>query len=117
MFGLPPFLGLGPKKPREMEQSWGHLTCGGTISNCEAFWAARNCRFLALSIRKYIENLPNKNSEIHEIEVTLCTGEKKKLLDLNGWEILNISNEETMKLYDLGFSTLYGEDITNPENK
>ena len=33
---------------------------------------------------------------------------KKRLLDLNAWELFNISNDETMKLYDLAFETIYG---------
>jgi hypothetical protein len=42
-------------------------------------WAARNCRFLSLSIRKYIESIENKNN-IKDISVILSNGESKKLL-------------------------------------
>lgn len=67
------------KSTGKNENSWGHLTCGGTIANCEAMWASRNCRFLSLSIRKYIESIENKNN-IKDITVNLITGESKKLL-------------------------------------
>jgi hypothetical protein len=61
---------------------------------------------LSLSIRKYIEKLPA--GKIQEIEAVLANGSKKRLLDLNAWELFNISNDETMKLYDLAFETIYG---------
>ena len=57
MFRYPSFLSEGkdPEKPH----SWGHLTCGGTIANSEAMWAARNCRFLPLTLRLYVKSLEN----------------------------------------------------------
>ena len=44
MFGLGPMLS-GDIVDQD-KCSWGHLTCGGTVANCEALWAARNCRFV-----------------------------------------------------------------------
>ena len=54
MFSLPPMLSKDVENQENC--SWGHLTCGGTVANLESIWAARNCRFLALSIRKFIES-------------------------------------------------------------
>lgn len=59
MFNYPALLSETNETNTGIKHSWGHLTCGGTIANIEAMWAARNCRFLPISIRKYIEQLPN----------------------------------------------------------
>lgn len=64
---------------------------------------------MSISIRKYIKTLGNKN-DIESIEVNLVEGGKKKLVDLNAWEIMNISNDETMKLYTRAFKQLYPEE-------
>ncbi len=32
--------------------SWGHITCGGTVANIEAMWAARNLKFHPLAVKK-----------------------------------------------------------------
>lgn len=49
VFEYPPMLSDEGEEPF----SWGHFTCGGTVANIEAQWAARNCRFLMLSLRRY----------------------------------------------------------------
>ena len=61
--------------------------------------AARNCKFLCLSLRKYVENKSDASIYLKEIQVTLANGNKKKLLETTGWELMNITNEETMELY------------------
>jgi hypothetical protein len=33
------------------------------------------------------------------------------VLDLSGWEILNVSNEESTNVYDSCFKAVYGENI------
>ena len=57
MFEYPPMLAADTEpsttEPDGVKYSWGHLTCGGTVANMESIWAARNCRFLTLSLRKY----------------------------------------------------------------
>ena len=30
---------------------WGHITCGGTISNIEAMWVARNLKFYPVALQ------------------------------------------------------------------
>lgn len=41
----------------ETTASWGHLTCGGTIANSEAFWAARSAKYLPFGLKKYVQSL------------------------------------------------------------
>ena len=45
-----------------------------------------------------------------DITVTLPDGSVKKLLDLTTWEILNVSNDETMSLNDKVFNLVYNQD-------
>ena len=71
-------------------------------------WAARNCRFLPLSLRKYIEQLPNCPAEVRDVEV-LVGSEWKKLLELSSWELLNINNDDVMSLRDQVFKLVYPE--------
>ena len=85
--------------------SWGHLTCGGTVANIESEWAARNCRFLTLSLRKYTES----KNQGKDIEVNLPNGNKKALSALTAWELFNIDNDETMNLYDRLFEKIGGD--------
>ena len=42
--------------------------------------------------------------------MTLADGCSKKLLELSTWEILNIPNDETMRLNDEVFNKVYDED-------
>jgi glutamate/tyrosine decarboxylase-like PLP-dependent enzyme len=39
------------------DQSWGHITSGGTIANIEALWAARSTLFLPLVVRDVARSL------------------------------------------------------------
>lgn len=84
MFNYPPmFIG----NAEEGNQSWGHFTCGGTVANCESFWAARNCKFLAFSFKLYIEQELGENAPllVKNIMVNLPDGSSKKLLELSTW--------------------------------
>lgn len=46
----------------------------------------------------------------------LVNGTEKKLLELSVWEILNISNESAMELYDNAYKTLYPNEEDNEKN-
>jgi glutamate/tyrosine decarboxylase-like PLP-dependent enzyme len=76
--------------------AWGHLTCGGTTANIEAQWAARNAKYYPVAIKKAVEsgNLPGSEA----LEVTLSNGSKKPITDLNSWELLNLTLDETLAL-------------------
>lgn len=49
------------------DESWGHLTSGGTIANIEALWTARSALFLPLLVRNVGESL---GIDISEREMT-----------------------------------------------
>ena len=108
MFNYPTFLteDVDPSQPH----SWGHLTCGGTIANNEAMWAARNCRFLSLTLRKYVESLSNPSAEVIAVTVPLANGQRKELLKLSSWELLNIPNDDALTLFNDVFKLVYPDE-------
>ena len=44
--------------------SWGHLTCGGTVANSEAFWAARSVKYLSFGLNQYVKSLTGERYDL-----------------------------------------------------
>ena len=79
-------------------QPWGHLTCGGSTANIEALWAARNLKFYPFSFR---QGLTEADSGVADrFKVTLPSGEEKSLKDLDTWQMLNLSVDEVLNLFN-----------------
>ncbi|MEB3339427.1 pyridoxal-dependent decarboxylase [Okeania sp.] len=77
---------------------WGHLTCGGSTANIEALWAARNLKFYPFSFRK---GLTAANPTVAEqFTVNLPSGTSALLKDLDNWQILNLSVDEVLNLFN-----------------
>ncbi len=77
---------------------WGHLTCGGSTANIEALWAARNLKFYPLSFRK---GLKAANQPVAEkFTVTLPSGTSALLNELDNWQMLNLSVDEVLNLFN-----------------
>jgi hypothetical protein len=84
---------------------WGHITCDGTVANIEAIWSARNLRFYPIAIRAALNGAKNRESpEVAPLasavglEVTTCDGKRGRLIDLNNWQALNLTADETLGL-------------------
>jgi glutamate/tyrosine decarboxylase-like PLP-dependent enzyme len=76
---------------------WGHITCDGSVANLEAMWSARELKFLPLGIKEAI--LHEKDWEkAKNIAVTLPDGREELLLNLNNWQLLNITCDESLTL-------------------
>jgi len=77
---------------------WGHLTCGGSTANIEAMWAARNLKYYPFSFR---EGLNNLNSTVAgQFIVNLPSGNTKSLTQMTTWEMLNLSVDEVLNLFE-----------------
>jgi glutamate/tyrosine decarboxylase-like PLP-dependent enzyme len=63
---------------------WGHITSGGTVANFEAFWVARNVKYLPVAARWAAEELG-----IDRVAVRTPAGGDADLLELDLWELLN----------------------------
>lgn len=61
----------------DSNESWGHITCDGTVANYEAIWLARNLKSFPLAIKKVYPELVEGFSE---------------------WELLNLSVKDILDL-------------------
>jgi glutamate/tyrosine decarboxylase-like PLP-dependent enzyme len=75
-------------------RSWGHLTSGGTIANFEALWLARGVRYLAVAAAGAVAELGL------EMPVRLPSGTTAQLAELPLWQLLNITNEATLDVWE-----------------
>jgi len=74
--------------------SWGHLTSGGTIANFEALWLARGVRYLAVAAAGAATELGL------ELPVRLPGGDQVPIVELPLWELLNITNRDSLDLWE-----------------
>ena len=76
---------------------WGHITVGGSIANVEAVWAARNLRFQAVALARALREDPALE-EAKNVTVKTATGQRKRLLELSDWDLLNIPVDDMLDL-------------------
>lgn len=74
--------------------TWGHLTSGGTIANFEAFWVARNVKYLPVAIAGAADELG-----LGDLPVELGKG-RARLGDLDLWALLNVAPGAALDLAD-----------------
>lgn len=69
--------------------AWGHITCGGTVANCEAAWAARNAKYAGLAVAAALKQEPELLPALN-LEVKLADGSTARLRDLDAWALVNL---------------------------
>jgi glutamate/tyrosine decarboxylase-like PLP-dependent enzyme len=74
---------------------WGHITSGGTVANFEAFWVARNVKYLPVAARWAAEELG-----LTSVPTRLANGSTANLLELELWELLNIPPAAALDLLE-----------------
>ncbi len=67
------------------ERAWGHLTSGGTVANFEAFWVARNVKYLPVALSGAADELG-----LGEFEIERADGRRAPIASLGLWELLNV---------------------------
>jgi glutamate/tyrosine decarboxylase-like PLP-dependent enzyme len=77
------------------QRQWGHLTSGGTVANIEAFWVARNVKYLPVAVRWAAEELG-----LDALRVTLPNDEGAELRSLGVWELLNLKPDAALDVAD-----------------
>jgi glutamate/tyrosine decarboxylase-like PLP-dependent enzyme len=77
--------------------AWGHITCGGTVANVEALWAARNAKFFALAAQAAVRKHPELYPAL-KLEVTLASGRERPFEMLSAWELLNLPADAALRL-------------------
>jgi glutamate/tyrosine decarboxylase-like PLP-dependent enzyme len=75
-------------------RSWGHLTSGGTVANFEALWLARSVRYLPVAAAGAATELGL------DLPVRLPGGTSASLVDLPLWQLLNVTNQDTLDLWE-----------------
>jgi glutamate/tyrosine decarboxylase-like PLP-dependent enzyme len=93
-------LGFG-ERPSEGRQAtvvpWGHVTCGGSIANIEAMWAARNAKFFPLAACSALRQDARLN-RARGLKVVTAKGELQRMVDLSDWDLLNLPLDEIVGL-------------------
>ncbi|WP_163835607.1 pyridoxal-dependent decarboxylase [Spartinivicinus ruber] len=74
--------------------SWSHLTCGGTVANIESVWAARELKYMPLSIKHSMEN----DQQYTAIADNLTLPNGKLLKQASAWELLNLNQDDALAL-------------------
>jgi hypothetical protein len=102
-------------KPDE-RVSWGHITCGGTIANLEAVWAARNLKFYPLSLCSAMTPREPLEFITSSFKITTCQepGNPKLFASCSPWELLNLTVDTILEIPDrlyqqYGISAIYLE--------
>ncbi|KAK5575614.1 hypothetical protein RB653_006747 [Dictyostelium firmibasis] len=78
-----------------------HLTCGGTVSNIEGFWASYWTKFIPLALKAAIAKEADL-AAAKDVTVKIANGTVKKLSEVTSWEGCNIKTDDNVKLpYDV----------------
>jgi glutamate/tyrosine decarboxylase-like PLP-dependent enzyme len=93
-------------------RAWGHITADGTIANLEAVWAARNLKFLPISIRAALRE-DSTLAAARAMRVRLPDGGEAEIASASSWTLLNLDVDEILALpsrlgeeYELGREVL-----------
>lgn len=65
--------------------AWGHLTSGGTVANFEAFWIARNVKYLPVALSGAADELGAT-----DLPITLADGREAPIGGLGLWQLANV---------------------------
>ena len=77
---------------------WGHITCGGTVSNIEALWSARNLKFYPLALQAALKDEKAPLRDAKDMMAPLSTGESALLTELDTWSLLNLKADDILAL-------------------
>ncbi|SIT83939.1 Pyridoxal-dependent decarboxylase conserved domain-containing protein [Yoonia rosea] len=76
---------------------WAHITCDGSVANGESMWAARNLKYMPITMAEAIRHEPDMAGG-KDVKVKLADGRSVKLLDLDSWELLNVAIDDVIAL-------------------
>jgi glutamate/tyrosine decarboxylase-like PLP-dependent enzyme len=76
---------------------WGHITCDGSIANGESMWAARNLKYLPVSLAAAIREDPAMAAG-KALSVATPGGGRALLCELDAWSLLNLGVDEVIGL-------------------
>jgi len=103
MVGYKPFNSLDGK-----EQSWGHLTSGGTSANIEAMWVARNMKYYPLAVKLASEEVEDCYF-LKDLAINFF--EDKSIKELSYRQLFNIPPKQILQLKDFIYRRCENENI------
>jgi glutamate/tyrosine decarboxylase-like PLP-dependent enzyme len=77
----------------DIDNSWGHITSGGTVANLEALWVARNLKYYPLSVWKGLNDLKAEYPHAENFEIN-----GGRFLELSPWQLLNLQPGDILGL-------------------
>jgi len=86
-----------PESENDLPRPWGHITCDGSVANAESIWAARNLKYLALTLADAIRH-DDRLVAGRALTLPTLDGKRRQFLDLNTWDLLNIPVDEAIGL-------------------
>lgn len=101
---------IPPPDDEDAVRPWGHITCDGSVANLEALWASRNLKLYPVTIARAIEH-QEVLAPARSMTVPLPTGGDGVLIELDGWQILNLSTDVILDLAPR-LTSEYGIDAT-----
>ena len=82
-------------------EPWGHITCGGSVANIEALWAARNARYFGVSLREALRREP----VLEHWRDLKIPGTNDMVLEADDWQLLNLPLDDVLALRTALFSS------------
>ena len=80
-------------------QSWGHITCGGTVANIEAVWASRNLKYYPLAVKNAIQKeTALSKAKGYMVSAPWDGGRKMPILEMSSWNLLNIEIDDAINM-------------------
>lgn len=87
------------RAPGAAVRPWGHITCDGSVANIESLWAARNLKFYPVALREaLLSDSESGLKKARTLEIARLDGGRARLVDLDGWELLNLAIDEVLGL-------------------
>ena len=91
-------LGYTTKDNGKDPVAWGHITCGGTVANIEAMWAARNLKFHPLAVQTAIRKEEGLARAFKLAVYVPRLGGKRDLVSLDTWDLMNLRVDDVIGL-------------------
>jgi len=86
----------GDTNPSGTPVPWGHISCDGSVANAESIWAARNLKYLPVSLANALLEVPEL-APAKGMKVTLLDGSQAALTDLDEWSLLNLGIDSVIE--------------------
>lgn len=89
---------------------WGHITCDGSVANMESMWSTRELKYMSIGIKAAILSEPNWG-KAKDIVVALPNGKTEYLINLDNWQLINLTCDEILSIPKAIAEKVYEDEI------